>query len=126
MPHLSGDHKGGWDLPLQKTPESRPNLNAQAEPWVRSVNEEVLSELILFGKDFIQHALKDYDTHYHQKGDHQRRGNEFLIPQPTQEALGTSPIRTRGRLGRLLKYYSGASTWVFTIRPFFVSHIQIS
>jgi len=90
---------------LIKLPPRSPNLNAHAERWVRSVKEEVLSRLILFGEDALRQVLKDYDTHYHQERNHQGRDNELLIPLPSQEALGTSSIRTRERLGGLLKFY---------------------
>ena len=42
-------------LPLQS-----PNLNAYAERWVRSVKDEVLSRLILFGEPSLRHALSQY------------------------------------------------------------------
>src|SRR5262249_15767606 len=39
-------------------PPRSPNLNASAERWVRSVKEECLSRLILFGEAASCHALK--------------------------------------------------------------------
>ncbi len=86
-------------------PPRSPNLNAHAERWVRSVKEEVLSRLILFGEDALRRVLQEYDTHYHQERNHQGKGNELLLPQANQEALGTQSIHTRERLGGLLKYY---------------------
>jgi putative transposase len=38
-------------------PPRSPNLNAYAERWVRSVKEECLARLILFGEKALQHAL---------------------------------------------------------------------
>jgi putative transposase len=38
-------------------PPRSPNLNAYAERWVRSVKEECLSRLILFGEASLRHAL---------------------------------------------------------------------
>ncbi len=81
-------------------------MNAHAERWVRSVKEEVLSRLILFGEDALRRVLQEYDTHYHQERNHQGKGNELLLPQGNQEALGTQSIHTRERLGDLLKYHS--------------------
>jgi transposase InsO family protein len=40
-------------------PPRSPNLNAYAERWVRSVKEECLSRLILFGEASLQHALHE-------------------------------------------------------------------
>ena len=45
-------------------PPRSPNLNAYAERWVRSVKEECLSRLILFGEASLQHALHEYVEHY--------------------------------------------------------------
>ena len=40
-----------------------PNLNAYAERWVRSVKEECLSKLILFGEPSLKRALHHYEKH---------------------------------------------------------------
>ena len=58
--------KAAGITPITLPPHS-PNLNAPAERWVRSVKEEVLARLILFGEDALRQALKEYDTHYHQE-----------------------------------------------------------
>jgi putative transposase len=44
-------------------PARSPNLNAYAERWVRSVLEQCLSRLILFGEGALRHALKEYVDH---------------------------------------------------------------
>ena len=46
-------------------PPKSPNLNAYAERWVRSVKEECLGKLILFGKGSLRRALRHYEIHYH-------------------------------------------------------------
>src|SRR5262249_6081092 len=51
------DTAGVKRVPL---PTRSPNLNAYAERWVRSVKEECLSRLILFGEASLQHALHEY------------------------------------------------------------------
>jgi putative transposase len=40
-------------------PARSPKLNAYAERWVRSVKDEALSRLNLFGEGALRHALKD-------------------------------------------------------------------
>jgi putative transposase len=40
-------------------PPRSPNLNAYAERWVRSVKEECLSRLILFGERSLRYALSE-------------------------------------------------------------------
>ena len=55
--------------PVRLPPRS-PNLNAHAERWVRSVKDECLSKLILFGEPALQTALRAYVEHLtlHQAG----------------------------------------------------------
>jgi putative transposase len=86
-------------------PARSPNLNAYAERWVRSVKEECLSRLILFGEGALRHALKEYVDHYHHERPHQGKGNILLLPVPSQRSQGEGPIQCRERLGGLLKYY---------------------
>src|SRR5712691_3101700 len=45
-------------------PPRSPNLHAYAERWVRSVKEECLSRVILFGEASLRHALTQYIEHY--------------------------------------------------------------
>ena len=90
--------------PITLPPRS-PNLNAHAERWVRSVKEELLSRLILLGEDAIRQVLKEYDTHYLEERNHQEKGNELLLPRRRKEGCDTNSIRSRERLGGLLKYY---------------------
>lgn len=49
-------------------PPKSPNLNAYAESWVRSVKEECVSKLILFGERSLKRALHHYELHYHGNG----------------------------------------------------------
>ena len=88
-------------------PPQSPNLNAYAERWVRSVKEEALSRLILFGERALWHTLNEYVTHYHQERPHQSKGNVILMPcmPPTQR--WNRSLQCRERLGGLLKYYYG-------------------
>jgi putative transposase len=87
-------------LPLQS-----PNLNAYAERWVRSVKEEALSRLILFGERSLRHALSQYTSHFHEERPHQGIGNIIPFPTnlPAHDRAGT--IQCHERLGGLLKYY---------------------
>jgi transposase InsO family protein len=54
-------------------PARSPNLNAYAERWVRSVKQECLSKLILFGERPLRRALQQYVAHYHEERNHQGR-----------------------------------------------------
>src|SRR5579862_426793 len=87
-------------------PARSPNLNAYAERWVRSVKEECLSKLILFGEGSLRRALRHYEVHYHQERNHQGKGNLLLFPSGTRPARWKQgKVRRRERLGGLLKYY---------------------
>ena len=86
-------------------PPRSPNLHAYAERWVRSVKDEALSRLILFGEASLQHALHEYVEHYHHERHHQGKGNVRLFPAVSQAPDCEGPIQCRERLGGLLKYY---------------------
>ena len=91
-----------------RLPPRSPNLNAFAERWVRSVKEECLSKLILFGESSLQRALSEFVAHYHSERNHQGKENSLLFP-----ASGTKTRRQnvccRERLGGLLRYYCRAA-----------------
>jgi transposase InsO family protein len=91
--------------PLVLPPRS-PNLNAHLERWNRSVKEECLSKLILFGEASLRHVLSNYAHHFHSERNHQGKANVILFPAPA-DRIGESSgeIRTRERLGGLLKFY---------------------
>jgi hypothetical protein len=87
-------------------PARSPNLNSFSERWVRSVKEECLGKLILFGESSLRRALQAYGLHYHQERNHQGKGNRLLFPRPTQPVgRDQGSIHCQERLGGLLKYY---------------------
>ena len=86
-------------------PARSPNLNAYAERWVRSVKEECLSKVILFGERSLRRALSEYVEHFHAERNHQGKGNVLLFPWPTLPGEHDGLIQCRERLGGLLKYY---------------------
>jgi hypothetical protein len=71
-----------------RLPPRSPNLNAFAERWVRSVKEECLSHLILFGERSLRKALIQFQEHYHAERNHQGKSNVLLFPA----LLGLSPV----------------------------------
>ena len=86
-------------------PPRSPNVNAYTERWIRSVKEECLARLILFGEKALQHALTEYGTHYHHERNHQGKGNVLLFPSSSADCESQGPIQCRERLGGLLQYY---------------------
>jgi hypothetical protein len=87
-------------------PPRSPNLNAHLERWNRSVKEECLSKMILFGEVSLRQVLSNYVSHFHTERNHQGKENVILFPE-TADRIGQSSgkIGTRQRLGGLLKFY---------------------
>jgi putative transposase len=96
--------KTGSVNPL-RLPARSPNLNSYAERWVRSVKEECLSRLILFGESSLRRALQQYIVHYHEERNHQGKDNRILFPSRPEARRNMGAVRCRERLGGLLKYY---------------------
>jgi putative transposase len=91
-------------------PARSPNLNAYAERWVRSVKEERLSKLILFGESSLSRTLSEFGLHYHGERNHQGKGNKLLFPEARDASkLRGRAVTCRPRLGGLLKYYERAA-----------------
>ena len=90
-------------LPL---PACSPNLNAFAERCVKSVKDDCLSKLILFGEASLRRALREYLVHYHAERNHQCKDNALLFPAVTKTIRRVDgSIGCKERLGGLLKYY---------------------
>lgn len=93
-----------------RLPAKRPNLNAFAERWVRSIKQECLSKVILFGEGPLLRVLAEYSRHYHGERNHQGKGNRLLFPDMSEKRnQQRHSIECRQRLGGLLKYYSRAA-----------------
>ena len=71
---------------------------------MRSVKEECLSKVILFGEGSLRRALNDYVEHFHTERNHQGKDNVLLFPRNTDRHR-EGPARCRERLGGLLRYY---------------------
>jgi putative transposase len=91
-------------------PARSPNLNAFAERCVRSVKEECLSKLILFGEGPLSRTLAEFSAHYHGERNHQGQGSKLLFPDAADktEQRGHA-VEYRPRLGGLLKFYARAA-----------------
>ena len=66
-------------------PARAPNCNAYAERFVRSIKDECLDRIILFGEATLRRALREYVTHFRSERNHQGVGNRLLEPLVTQE-----------------------------------------
>jgi hypothetical protein len=75
----------------------------------RSVKEECLSKLILFGERSLKPALHHYEMYYHQERNHQGKDNMLLFPAPARPGRAKQQKLRCSRLGGLLKYYERAA-----------------
>jgi putative transposase len=85
-------------------PARSPNLNAYAERWIRSVKEECLCKVVLFGERSLRRALSEYVEHFHAERNHQGKDNILLFPRDA-DVRCAEPVQCRERLGGLLRYY---------------------
>jgi len=111
---LIGDRDSKWTegfrrtiqdagVQIVPTPVQAPNANAHAERFVRSIREECLDRLILFGERRLLRVLDEFVTHDHWERNHQGLGNELIMPKT--RPLGGTRVRCPERLGGLLRYY---------------------
>jgi transposase InsO family protein len=87
-----------------KLPPRSPNLNAYAERFVRTIKEDCLERMILFGEDALQNAIREFVAHYHLERNHQGLDN-LLITPPERPPATSGIVQRRGRLGGMLNYY---------------------
>jgi putative transposase len=87
-------------VPLPARP---PNLNADAERWVRSVKDDALAQMILFGEGSLRHVFTECVEHSHHERNHQGKGHVLLFPTVGRDRERHGAIQGRERLGELLK-----------------------
>jgi len=87
-----------------RLPVRSPNLNAFAERFVRSIKESCVERMIFFGESALRRAVSEFALHYHTERNHQGLENKIIRPEFAEfPDMGT--IRSRQRLGGLLRYY---------------------
>ncbi len=87
-------------------PARSPNLNALVECWIRTMTNECLDKLIVFGRASAERVWKAYVGHYHAERNHQGIGN--VIPMPrVEDRVGSEEGRIvrRRSLGGLLSFH---------------------
>ena len=91
------------------TPYRAPNCNAFAERFVRSIKEECLDRIIMFGVGSLRRAIREYVEHYHLERSHQGLGNRVIERKVTSRPAAGTGIRCEERLGGLLRHYRCAA-----------------
>jgi putative transposase len=96
------------------TPIRAPNANAFAERWVRTVRQECLDWLLIWGPRHLERVLGEYVRHYNDRRPHRSLG----LRPPSAVGNGCEPdavaaavgVRRRDRLGGLVhEYYPAAA-----------------
>jgi len=92
------------DRKVKRIPAKSPNCNAHIERFMRSIKDDCLNRLILFGEAPLERAISTYLLYYHRERNHQ--GLESRIIEPTPEVgRKEGNITRRDRLGGLLRFY---------------------
>ncbi len=89
-----------------KTPIRSPQANAFAERWVRTIREECLDHVLVFGRRHLETVLKEYVGHYNARRPH--RSLALAPPDGPGEARaspGPSDVCRRELLGGLIHEY---------------------
>jgi hypothetical protein len=80
-----------------RLPPLSPNLNAYAERFVRSIENECLDRMIFVGQASLRRAVDEYISHYHAERNHQGLENR-LIKGSATVAANDGAVRRRARL----------------------------
>ena len=87
-----------------KLPPRSPDLNPHIERFIRSIKDESLSRLILFGENMLSNAVRQFLTHYHTERNHQSLDNKIIEPGD-EVGRHEGEVQSRERLGGMLRYY---------------------
>jgi putative transposase len=101
----------GEGVRVVKTPVRAPQANAVAERWVRSVRNECLDHVLVFGRRHLEQILRGYVTHYNAERPHRSLALAAPAGEPHQ-ARGSpaAEICRRDVLGGLIhEYYAAAA-----------------
>jgi len=93
-----------------KTPVRAPRANAIAERWVRTVRDECLDHVLVFGRRHLEQMLRSYVAHFNAERPH--RSLELAAPAGSPRSRGSpsADILRRDVVGGLIhEYYAAAA-----------------
>jgi putative transposase len=93
-----------------KTPIRASRANAVAERWVRTVRNECLDHILVFGRRHLERVLRGYVAHFNAERPH--RSLQLVPPAGTPRSRGSPPsnVLRRDMLGGLIhEYYVAAA-----------------
>jgi putative transposase len=93
-------------LPV-RTQIRSPNMNAYAERFIQTLQQECLDHFIIFGTAHLDYLLREFLAHYHVERPHQSIGNMPPISTgpPLPPSTSSDVIHCHSRLGGLLRHY---------------------
>jgi transposase InsO family protein len=93
-----------------KTPIRAPRANAVAERWVRTVRNECLDHLLVFGGRHLERVLRGYLAHFNAERPH--RSLQLVPPAGAPRSRGSPSAGIRRRdvvAGLIHEYYAAAA-----------------
>ena len=87
-----------------RLPPTSPNLNADAERFVRSIKEEDLHRVVPLGEGHLRLIVHEYVEHDHRERNHEGLDNQ-LLQRPPPPARSDADAQRREHLGGLLSVY---------------------
>ncbi len=85
---------GSEGVQVIETPYRAPRANAVAERWVRTVRNECLDHLLIFGRRHLEQILRAYLTHYNAERPHRSLALASPDGQPPAHAARRSRRRS--------------------------------
>ena len=112
--------------PIRLPPKS-PNLNASAERFVRSINEECLPRIVPLGEGHVRLIVHEYVEHDHCERHHQGLDTQ-LLQRPPPPVRADADVQRRERLGGLLSVYDREAASVVgpLLAPYASAHGDVS
>ena len=92
------------DVEPIRLPPKRPNLNASAERFVRSIKEECLHRVVPLGEGHVRLIVHEDVEHDHRERNHQGLDHQ-LLQRPPPPVRSDADVQRRERLGGLLRFY---------------------
>ena len=95
-------------IEIKKVGPRAPNMNAIAERWVQSIQQECLDHFVVFGEKHLRHIVSEYVKFHNDERPHQGVGNTRLrvvgAKEPPPECA-EGEIVCASRLGGMLKHF---------------------
>ena len=90
-----------------RIPAQSPNCNPHAERFVKTVRDECLRHLVIFGERHLRYVLKEFMAHCHRERFHEGLGGQLIEAQAgsTSDKGARGKVVCRSRLGGMLNFY---------------------